>query len=88
MVSRVLPDVSNSPVTPPFPVLCVELECLTVTCSLMAHDITHGGWVVVTNGVLAEVPDACDEAVSVATDPDLGHEAEGVVGLWAGCIRD
>lgn len=83
-----LPDVSNSPVTPPFPVLCVELECLAVTGALMSHDITYGGGVVVADGVLAEISDARYEAVSVSADPDLGHKAEGVVGLWAGGIRD
>lgn len=53
------PDVCDSPVAAPLPVLCVELEGLTVCCALVAHYVTHGGWVVMPGGVLAPVLDAC-----------------------------
>lgn len=57
-----LPDVGDCPVAAPLPVLCVELECLTVCGALMAHYVTHGGGVVVARGVLTPVLEACTKA--------------------------
>jgi hypothetical protein len=62
--SHSVPDVGDCPVAAPLPVLCVELECLTVSCTLMAHHITHSGGVMVAGGVLTPVLEACTAALT------------------------
>lgn len=57
-----VPDVGDCPVSAPLPVLCIELESLTVCGTLMAHHVTNGGGVVVPSGVFTPVLEACTAA--------------------------